>query len=648
MTKKKNQTHFSYFRSYRTTKTLLCIIAVVMVAVSFYIYKMPISFVTETPLPPPPASALFHTKTASPAERANDLLSRMTLDEKIGQMALVEKNSIATTTDIASYGIGALLSGAGAKPQDNTANGWLSMVENFVTASQSSRLGIPILYGIDAIHGHSNVPGATVFPHAIGIGATGDADLTTAIASATRDELLATGINWNFAPTLDLPQDIRWGRTYETFSDDPLRTSALASAYVKGLQGTTKPGESKLALSTLKHYIGAGSMKWNSSSNKNFHIDQGTTVVDEQALRSTYLQPFTQAINTGAGSVMVGLSSWGDTKLAAQKYLITDVLKGELAFSGFVVSDWYGVYEIPGGTYAATVLALNAGVDMVMLPFDYKTFIKNVRSAVAHGDIPQSRIDDAVRRILTTKFELGLFEAQATDKPSLSVVGNAMHRALARKAVSESLVLLKNNNATLPISKSVRRIVVAGSAADNIGRQSGVWTVEWRGIDGNWLPGATSILSGIRANAGNDVDVSYDLHGNFAPTSPQADIGIAIVGETPYAEGWGDTANPTLTTEDIATIEKVKKVSKKVLVIIVSGRPLMISHELPTWDATIAAWLPGSEGGGVADVLFGDTAFTGTLPLPWPDHSEQLPISVDGHTADGTAVLFPRYFGRTK
>ncbi len=602
----------------------------------------------QNPLPPVPANAKYRDKSATVEERTTDLLARMSLDEKIGQMALVEKNSVLEPTDIASYGIGALLSGAGAKPADNTPRGWLTMVENFVESSKTSRLGIPIFYGVDAIHGHTNVPGATVFPHAIGLGATNDSALVGNVASATREEMLATGIYWNFSPNLDLPEDIRWGRTYETFSDSATRTAELARASVEGFQGTTEQGKPKRALSTLKHYIGVGSMAWGSSSNKNFHIDQGTTPPEEEVLRDTYLPAFKEGVNGGAGSVMVGLNTWGDTKLAAEGYLITDVLKKELAFQGFVVSDWYGVYEIPGGNYKAAVTAINAGVDMVMLPFDYKTFIANVRYAVSHGEIAESRIDDAVRRIICIKFELGLFDADTQQSAPLEVIGSAPHRAIARKAVSESLVLLKNNEQTLPIKPGVRHIVVAGSSADNVGRQSGAWTVEWQGIDGNWLPGGTSILEGIRRRAGKELEVTYDLHGEFASDTPRADIGIAVVGEPPYAEGWGDNNTLTLSKEDLTTIENVKKRSRKTVVIIVSGRPLMISKELPAWDSVVAAWLPGSEGEGVADVLFGDTPFTGTLPLPWPDHIGQLPIAPSGRTADGTSLLFPRFFGLKK
>lgn len=595
------------------------------------------------PPPPPPFDAPYRQPDVPMSERVENLLSYMTLEEKAGQLALVDKNNVDETFDVATYGLGGLLSGFGAKPEDNTPQGWRTMVENFMDTSRLSRLGIPILYGVDAIHGHSNVPGATVFPHAIGLGAAGDEELVEAVARATARELLATGVNWTYSPTLDLPRDIRWGRVYETYSDDVDLTTRLGAAFVRGTQGVNDEAEKLAVVSTPKHYIGLGGMQWGTASNENFSIDQGTTVPDEVALRSEYLPPFKAAVDAGARSVMVGLNSWGDTKLAAERYLVTDVLKGELGFNGFTVSDWYGVYEIPGSEYAATVIAINAGIDMVMLPYDYVPFIKNVTRAVRRGEISEARLDDAVRRILRVKFELGLFDAGARTQVALVDVGTVTHRSLARTAVAESLVLLQNDGA-LPIAESVQYIRVAGSAAHNIGRQAGAWTVEWQGIDGNTLPDATSILDGIRNRAGSEVEVVYATDGNFTNDTRIAELGIAVVGETPYAEGWGDREYPILSNEDLATIQRLQETSERVVVVLVSGRPLFITNEIATWNAVVAAWLPGSEGAGVADVLFGDVPFTGTLPLPWPRYSEQLPITASG-TFDGSPVLFPRFYG---
>lgn len=626
--------------------SIILAVSAFLLGVYFFIF-LNSSVAPSEPLPLPQNPA--YRDAGIPVEvRIDDLLSYMTLEEKVGQMALVEKNSIKNQNDIASYGIGALLSGAGAKPEDNSREGWNTMVSDFINTSKESRLGIPLIYGADAIHGHSNVPGATVFPHSIGLGATGDAKLVEDIAHATAEELKATGIRWSFSPNLDMPKDIRWGRTYEAFSDDPMLTATLGAAYVRGtqnekLENTTA---SVLVLSTPKHYVGAGSMVWGSSSNENFKIDQGRTSPDETALRTEYLVPFKAAVDAGAMSMMVGLNSWGDTKLSANEYLITDVLKGELDFNGFVVSDWYGVYEIPGGDYKAAVTAINAGVDMVMLPFAYEAFVENVTYAVKRGAVSEARINDAVRRILRAKFALGLFDTSGTTE--LNTIGSKEHRTLAREAVSKSLVLLKNEESVLPIKNTVTHIRVAGSAADNVGRQAGAWTVEWQGIDGNWLSGGTSILSGIRARAPNGVLVEYKKDGAFESEAELADLGIAIVGEAPYAEGWGDRENPTLDAADRAVIERLTATSKKVVVVIVSGRPLIITDEISSWNALIAAWLPGSEGAGVADVLFGDVRFGGHLPLPWPLNISQLPVRVDGQTKDGTPHLFPRYFGLSK
>lgn len=597
------------------------------------------------PAPPAPPETAAYRDSALPIEmRLEDLLGRMTLDEKIGQMALVEKNSIRNTEDVAVYGIGAVLSGAGGKPDDNTPNGWKTMVARFTDAALTTRLGIPLLYGADANHGNGNVPGATLFPHFIGLGAANDPALTERVARATAEESSAMGIRWHFSPTLDLPRDIRWGRTYEAFSDDPARAATHGAAYVRGLQDATAQGFRTDVLATAKHYVGLGSMEWGTSANRNFHIDQGNVPDDDAALRDTYAPPYAAAIDAGAMSVMAGLGSWGGSDISANRHLLTDVLKGELGFKGFVVSDWYGVHEISWSGYRSVVAAVNAGVDMVMLPYDYKSFVTDMRNAVRSGGISQARIDDAVRRILRAKFALGLFDAQETDAPGLDTIGSREHRALAREAVQRSLVLLKNDGRVLPLSTDVRRIRVAGSAADNMGRQTGGWTVEWQGIDGNWLAGATSILSGIRAAANGRTVVEYDPQGNF-PGNKIADVGIAVVGEKPYAEGAGDSERPYLDDADLAAIAKLRKASKKVVVILVSGRPLIITNEISKWDAAIAAWLPGSEGGGVADALFGSSPFTGTLPMPWPRTIEQLPMLPDGRGQDGSAPLFARNFG---
>jgi len=595
----------------------------------------------------PPENALYRDPTQPIETRVANLLSYMTIEEKIGQMALVEKNSIKETSDIATYYLGGLLSGSGSKPKENTVEGWKKMVDGYQEEAERSWLGIPLLYGADAIHGHAHVPGMIVFPHMVGLGATNNPELVKDVAEATAEDLIRTGVNWNFSPNLDLPQDIRWGRTYEAFGDDPLLVSKLGVAYIEGLQRNITTKDMGVGvLATPKHYLGLGGMKWGSSLNKNFKIDQGVTPRDEKLLRGTYLPPFEQAVRAGALSIMVGLNSWGDVRMVLQKELLTDILKQELEFKGFVVSDWYGVHEGRLNNFLATVEAVNAGVDMVMLPFDYQTFLRHMKWANQLGLISDERIDDAVTRILYAKFALGLFDTKVANNPPVQDQ-NLSHRALAREAVTESLVLLKNESAVLPLSNKIRHLRIAGGSADNTGKQMGAWTIEWQGVDGNWPVGATSILEGIRLRASTATQIEYDRLGIF-PDKDKADIGIAIVGEKPYAEGWGDEEYPGLSEEDLQAIKNLQAVCDKVIVVIVSGRPLLINNEVASFDSLVMAWLPGSEGAGVADVLFGDKPFKGTLPLPWPSHSEQLPIATDGKTADGTTVLFPRYFGLQK
>jgi len=598
-----------------------------------------------TSLPAPAADAAYRDASRPIEDRVEDLLSRMTLDEKIGQMTLVEKISLKDkASDVTAYGFGAVLSGAGGNPDDNTPKGWAQMVAGFQDAARKTRLGIPLLYGADANHGFGNVPGATLFPHAIGLGTADDPALAERVARATAEESAALGVRWNFSPMLELPRDMRWGRVYESFSDDPARAGALGAAYVRGLQQVPGGQAGRIGvLATAKHYVGLGNSTWGTSRDSNYRIDQGAIPDDETALRDAYLPPYRAAIEAGAMSVMAGIGTWGKTPISASTHLLTDVLKGDLGFRGFVVSDWYGVYDISWNKYDAAVAAVNAGVDMVMLPFDYPSFASDLRRAVMDGDVPRSRVDDAVRRILRAKFAMGLFDAPEQTQ-DLSVIGSQAHRSLAREAVRRSLVLLKNRGGILPLAPDTRRIRVAGSAADDVGRQAGGWTVAWQGVDGNWIPGATSILSGIRAAAGEQADVEYDVNGNF-PKGEPADVGIAVVGEKPYAEGVGDDASPQLDDSDLAAIANLRKTSRKVVVVLVSGRPLIVTNELPKWDAAMEAWLPGSEGAGVADDLFGASPFTGTLPLPWPRSIKQLPMRPDGLAQDGSAPLFPRGFG---
>ncbi|MBK8032906.1 MAG: glycoside hydrolase family 3 protein [Chloroflexi bacterium] len=589
---------------------------------------------------------LYRDPTQPIETRVEDLLARMTLAEKIGQMTLVEKNSLNPQA-VFDYFIGGVLSGGGGYPNPNTPEAWLQMVTAFQDAALDTRLGIPIIYGVDAVHGHNNVRGATIFPHNIGLGAARNAELVEQIGAATAAELMATGIYWNYAPVLAPVQDIRWGRTYESFGENTELVTDLGLAFMNGLQG-----DPLMVLATPKHYLGDGGTTWGTSSFGPNNMDRGDTQVDEATLRELYLPPYIEAVDSGALTLMVSFSSWNGVPMHAHEYLITDVLKGELGFTGFVVSDWQGIDLVNADYYQAVVASINAGVDMNMVPQDYRRFITTLTRAVEAGDVPQERIDDAVRRILRAKFAVGLFDRVTGDGAALDVVGSAEHRALARQAVSESLVLLKNEDA-LPLAADATTIFVAGSAADDIGIQSGGWTIEWQGGMGDITIG-TTILEGITAVAGTDTHIAFERLGRFesihdaAGNPAMADYGIVIVGEEPYAEWEGDNAYLALSRGDRTTIERVREQSEKLIVIVVSGRPLVITEPLNLADAVVAAWLPGTEGAGVADVLFGAVPFTGTLPFTWLRSADQLPFDFANLPTEGCdAPLFPYGYGLT-
>ena len=578
------------------------------------------------------------------ADRVNDLLSQMTLDEKIGQMTLVEKNSIKQP-DIAGMAIGGLLSGGGGYPRPNTAQAWADMVDGFQNQARTSRLGIPLIYGVDAVHGHNNLYGTVIFPHEIGLGAANDPDLVQRIGKATADVMLATGIHWDYAPVLAVAQDIRWGRIYESYSENTALVSKLGTAMIQGLQGD-KLGAPGSVLATPKHFIGDGNTVWGSSATFNgplqYKIDQGNMVVDEATLRAIDLPPYQAAVKTGAMSIMVSFSSWNGVRMSAQKHLITDVLKGELGFKGFAVSDWAAIDEISPDYTEDVKEGINAGLDMIMVPTNYVRFMTTLKGLVNSGDVPQSRIDDAVKRILTVKFMLGLFDSANSDPSRLADVDSAAQRALGREAVSKSMVLLQNNNGALPLAKTVSSIVVAGKGADDIGIQSGGWTIEWQGKPGNITPG-TTILQAVKAAASAQTTVTYDA---TSSATDKADVGIVVVGETPYAEGVGDKADLALTADDNALVTRMRQRVGKLIVILISGRPMLISPALNQSDAFVAAWLPGTEGEGVADVLFGDSPFTGKLSFTWPRAMKQLPFDFKNLPTQGCqAPLFPFAYG---
>ncbi len=595
-----------------------------------------------------PAGDLYLDPSQPPERRADDLLSRMTLEEKIGQMAQVDRN-VLKPEDLTAYFIGSVLSGGGeGLGENNSPKDWADMVDGFQKGALQTRLKIPIIYGVDAVHGFGNMYGATVFPHEIGLGAAGDPALVEQIARATAEEMAACGVPWNFAPFESVPQDIRWGRTYENYSENTALVTQLSVAYIKGLQYAASArglADPLAVLATPKAYLGDGGTTWGSSKTGGYLLDQGDTRMDEATLRRLFLPPYKASVDAGALSVMVSFSSWNGTKMHAQKLLLTGVLKEELGFKGFVLSDWGGIDQVSPDYYTAVVTSINAGIDMAMLSNQYQDFIAAMKRGVSSGDIPQSRVDDAARRILMVKFKLGLFERPYSDPAYRSLVATQGHKDLARKAVQESLVLLKNDSQALPLSRDASLILVAGQGANDIGMQAGGWTIHWQGQKGNDIPG-TTILQGIQAAVSQNTKVEYSAFGTFPyrNLTSKADAAIVVIGEDPYAEGVGDTAYLSVNPADL--VSRVKALANKVIVVVLSGRPVVLGEDIYTGDAIVAAWLPGTEGEGVADVLFGQAPFTGKLPYTWPRSRNQLPFDFKNLPAQGcSAPLFPFGYG---
>jgi beta-glucosidase len=589
-----------------------------------------------TTAPPTPAA-----HAAAGCVSTTDCLSKMTLAEKAGQMTQVANTYLSNKQDITTYALGSVLSGGGGGPNGagGTATQWADMVDNFQSYAVKSRLGIPLLYGVDAVHGNNNVDGATLFPHHIGMGATRDAALVQRVEDITRQEVLGTGIRWSFAPCVCVARDDRWGRTYESYGEDPSVVSPLAAAAVTGFQGTSLGATSVLA--TAKHYIGDGGTTYGTGSS-GYLIDQGNTQISETELRAIHLPPYQSAINAGVGSVMVSYSSWNGQKMHGDKYLITNVLKGELAFKGFVVSDWAGVKQLPDSTYAAQVAdAVNAGLDMIMVPDDYVGTINAIVNGVNSGAIPQTRVDDAVTRILNAKFALGLFDHPYTDRTYTPQVGSAAHRDVARQAVRESLTLLKNSNSALPLSKTgTYKIVVGGKSADDLGNQTGGWSISWQGSSGTHTTGTTFWQALQQTTTGTNITVQNV--GTRTKGSYTADVGIWVGGETPYAEGKGDSSTLAFGSDNSSQLSDICSRVKTCIAILYSGRPVIIGDQLPKAQAFVAGWLPGTEGAGITDVLFG-AGFTGKLPVTWPKAVSDEPIN----SGDGKTPLFPLGYGIT-
>ena len=573
--------------------------------------------------------------------KVNDLISQMTLDEKIGQMTQIDRRFL-NKKDIIKFGIGSILSGGGSVPENNTIEGWANMYDSYQELTQQTRLKIPVIYGIDAVHGHNNVKGATIFPHNIGLGCTFDSKLVRKVADITAREVAATGINWNFSPCLAIPQDERWGRYYEGFSEDPQVVADLGSAAIKGYQN--KLGKKHSIAACAKHFIGDGSTIWGTGDN-NYKIDRGNSIITNKELYEDHLLPYKKAIDSGVLTIMASFNSFNGIKCHASSYLFNDLLKKELGFEGFVISDWRGIDEIPGDYKSDIVTSINAGIDMVMVPGDtiwggesYYKFLRLFKESVEEGLISEDRINDAVSRILKVKYMMGLFDDPYADRSYIKDFGSKKHKKIAREAVRKSIVMLKNEN-VLPISKKTGNIHVAGIGANDIGMQCGGWTMEWQGKMGNITEG-TTILEGIQNAVSKNTTVTYDTSGK---NGENADIGIVVIGEQPYAEGVGDKDDLILSDEDLLVLENMKKYNIPLVIIMLSGRPLIITDHLQDWDALLAAWLPGTEGSGVADILFGNYKPKGKLSFAWPKSMDQIPLDYK----DDNTPLFNYEYGLT-
>jgi len=556
----------------------------------------------------------------------DSLLKQMTIDEKIGQMTQVDQQFLNDISDISKYGFGSLLSGGGSTPKVNEPKAWAEMYDKYQQEALSSRLKIPLLYGIDAVHGHNNVVGATIFPHNIGLGATRDAKLVESVARATALEVAATGIDWDFAPCLAVPNDYRWGRTYEGFSENTELVTELGNAAIIGYQSADIDNPNSV-LACAKHFIGDGGTLFGTGLNGK--IDRGNLAISEEELRKTHLPPFEKAIESGVATFMAAYNTWNDVRCHANKYLLTDLLKDELGFKGFVVSDWAAIEQIPGDYKSDIIISINAGIDMVMVPGavrfgneSYEKFMSLFKQSIEDGSIPMSRVDDAVRRILLIKKQSGLFERPFSDQQLLAHVGSQKHRDIAREAVRKSLVLLKNDNSLLPLPKNGKKIIVAGRGANNIGMQSGGWTISWQGEMENKTEG-TSVLDAIKLAVDPNVSVQFSEDGK----NVEGDIAVVVIGEEPYAEMEGDRDDLKLNKKDLDVIKRLKNKNIPVVVVLFSGRPMIITDEIDQWDSLVAAWLPGTEGQGISDVLFGDYNPTGKLSFSWPKSINQFPIT---------------------
>ncbi|AEE78232.1 Glycosyl hydrolase family protein [Arabidopsis thaliana] len=598
------------------------------------------------------SSWVYKNRDAPVEARVKDLLSRMTLPEKIGQMTQIER-SVASPQVITNSFIGSVQSGAGSWPlEDAKSSDWADMIDGFQRSALASRLGIPIIYGTDAVHGNNNVYGATVFPHNIGLGATRDADLVKRIGAATALEIRASGVHWTFAPCVAVLGDPRWGRCYESYSE-AAKIVCEMSLLISGLQGEPPEehpyGYPFLAgrnnvIACAKHFVGDGGTEKG--------LSEGNTITSYEDLEKIHVAPYLNCIAQGVSTVMASFSSWNGSRLHSDYFLLTEVLKQKLGFKGFLVSDWDGletISEPEGSNYRNCVkLGINAGIDMVMVPFKYEQFIQDMTDLVESGEIPMARVNDAVERILRVKFVAGLFEHPLADRSLLGTVGCKV-REVAREAVRKSLVLLKNGkNADtpfLPLDRNAKRILVVGMHANDLGNQCGGWTKIKSGQSGRITIG-TTLLDSIKAAVGDKTEVIFEKTPTKETLASSDGFSYAIVavGEPPYAEMKGDNSELTIPFNGNNIITAVAE-KIPTLVILFSGRPMVLEPTvLEKTEALVAAWFPGTEGQGMSDVIFGDYDFKGKLPVSWFKRVDQLPLNAEANSYD---PLFPLGFGLT-
>ena len=570
--------------------------------------------------------------------KINSYLSEMSLEEKVGQILMVEIGYISPE-EVQEYNIGAILNGGGSFPykkNDHDAQDWMDLADEYYMASSKTSKGrksMPVFWGTDAVHGHNNLRGATIFPHNIGLGATRNPQLVEDISSAVALEIIASGLDLTFAPAVSVPRDDRWGRTYEGFSEDPELVALLGKHSVIGFQGElgNKFLSSNKILSTAKHFIGDGGTLDG--------VDKGNTILSEEDLINIHAKGYVSTINAGVQFVMASFNSWNGNKLHGEEYLLTNLLKEQLEFDGVVLGDWNGHQEVPGCSVDSCAQAINAGLDMFMITDNWRGLFNNTLKQVKEGQISKARLDDAVKRILRVKFRYRLIQkgkpSSRIDSPSIHFIDYKQHREIARTAVQESLVLLKNNNNTLPLNPS-KKILIIGEGSKKISKATGGWSYSWQGsnLENSYFPGATSIYDGfmeiVKEGRGQ---IEYSEDGQYK-TKP--DVAILVIGENPYAEYQGSVENLVLTDVEFDHLEvasKLRQENIKVVTLFISGRPLWVNRELNASDAFVAAWLPGTEGSGVADILFinpntkKEKDFKGKLPFSWPKSANQSSIN---------------------